>query len=105
MRERPWLWWSRRAWLVSRSGIGEYLLRVIILDFGLIVHDFVVRGFEQLFATVLQLGSNFLLDPRIREFTLAGRFHGDQLDDQKIVGLPGCGIDLRGNDLRVLAGP
>src|SRR5215471_3433273 len=99
MPATPWLWWNRRAWksagasLVPRAGIGQHLLRVIILDFSLLVHNFVVRSLEQLFATVLQLGSNFLLDPRIRELTLARRFHGDQLNDEKTAGLPGCGID------------
>ena len=89
---------------MPRPGIGEHPLGIVVRDFGLIAHHLVVGGLQQLFTTVLQLGSNFLLDTRVRELTLARRLQGDQLDDQEIAGLPGCGIDLSRNDLRVLAG-
>src|SRR5215469_5619419 len=105
MPEKRWLWLNREAWLgewgahllVARPGVGQHLLRIIILDLRLFVHHFVVRRLEQLFAAVLQLGSNFLFDARIRELTLTRRLHGDQLNDKKTARLPGCGIDLSRN--------
>src|SRR5579872_2408009 len=59
----------------------EHLFRVVVLDLGGIPQDLVVRGLQQLLASVVQLRANRLLHAGIVGFALPRWFLRNQLHD------------------------
>ncbi len=66
-------WWVDRFLLGGTVAIQDFL-GVIVFYLGLVAEDLVVRGLQQLFATVAELGSNGLLHARVGQLALSRRF-------------------------------
>src|SRR5437867_6128425 len=74
----------------------------VILDFGVVPQVLIVSRLEELFTPFAELLANSLLHTRIAQFSLTGRFFGDESHDSKAEDLFGGGINHR-NDWTVLA--